>query len=274
MSRETMSSNPEAPAAGHTSGPNAGSHQQSETVKITILGRPVHVLSMDKAVTAVCRLAREGDKASQVVTANVEMLYAGLHDQQLAEVLEKAELVTADGAGVLLAARLSGTPLPERVAGFDMMLACLQQAAREGLPVFFLGARQEVLQDALQRIRERFPGLSIAGSHHGYFSDGEGKTIAAQINARRPRLLFVALGAPRQEKWIHEHKEGLPPCVAIGVGGSLDVVAGHVKRAPRWMQRAGLEWLYRLLHQPSRFSRMSVIPVFLFKVVWRRVFGY
>lgn len=239
---------------------------------MSILDRPVHMLGMNDAVAAVCRLAREGLKTSQVVTANVEILYASLRDRELAGILEEAELVTADGAGVLLAARLGGKRLPERVAGFDLMLACLQEAARESLPVFFLGARPEVLQEALLRIRERFPGLTIAGSHHGYFNEQEGGAIAAQIRARQPQLLFVALGAPRQEKWIYQHREKLPPCVAVGVGGSLDVLAGKVQRAPNWMQKCGLEWLYRLLQDPSRFSRISVIPLFLLKVAWRRFF--
>ena len=269
MSRETISNNPEAAVVDEA--PREPNPKRTDSVRIRILDRPVNVLSMEHAVAAV-RRAWESEKVSQVVTANVEMLYTSLQDLNLARILEEAELVTADGAGVLLAARISGTPLPERVAGFDLMLACLQEAAREGVPVFFLGARPEVLQEALLRIRERFPSLCIAGSHHGYFKEEEGEAIVAQIRARRPQMLFVALGAPRQEDWIYRYKKGLPPCVAIGVGGSLDVLAGKARRAPRWMQRAGLEWFYRLLREPSRLGRMSVIPLFLIKVAWGRLF--
>lgn len=239
---------------------------------IKILDLPVHQLTMEEAVAAVRRAWQE-EKVFQVVTANVEVLYAGLADREMARLIREAEMVTADGAGVLLAARISGSPLPERVAGYDLMLACLQEAERQAVPVFFLGARPEVLQAALVRMREMFPGLVISGSHHGYFQDAEGEAIAAGIRQRRPRLLFVALGAPRQDKWIFHHKGQLPPCVAIGVGGSLDVLAGKARRAPRWMQKAGLEWLYRLLREPSRLARMSVIPLFLFKVAWRRLTG-
>jgi hypothetical protein len=144
---------------------------------------------MDQAVAAV-RRAWEKEDACQVVTANAEMLYTSLQDRELARILEEAELVTADGAGVLLAARISGASLPERVAGFDLMLACLQEAARAGVPVFFLGSSAAVLEQALLRLHESYPGLNIAGSHHGYFSDGEGEAIVAQILARRPRLLL------------------------------------------------------------------------------------
>ncbi len=269
MSRETISNNPETTVAGETSG--GPERRGTDNVRIRILDRPVNVLSMNQAVAAV-RRAWEGEEARQVVTANAEMLYASLQDGELARVLEEAELVTADGAGVLLAARMCGFSLPERVAGFDLMLACLQEAAREGVPVFFLGSSPEVLQEALLRMRRLFPGLIIAGSHHGYFNDGEGETIVAQIRSRQPRLLFVALGAPRQEKWIFRHKDMLPPCVAIGVGGSLDVLAGKARRAPRWMQQAGLEWFYRLMREPSRLRRMSVIPLFLIKVAGKGIF--
>lgn len=256
MSKEKRPNNPEAALDG---------------ARIRILDRPVNVLSMDQSVAAV-RRAWEKEDVCQVVTANAEMLYTSLQDRELARILEEAALVTADGAGVLLAARISGASLPERVAGFDLMLACLQEAARTGVPVFFLGSSAAVLEQALLRLQESYPGLNIAGSHHGYFSDGEGEAIVAQILAKRPRLLFVALGAPRQEKWIYRHKDMLPPCVAVGVGGSLDVLAGKARRAPRWMQRAGLEWFYRLLHQPSRLRRMAVIPLFLLKVAGRRLF--
>ncbi|MEW5921515.1 MAG: WecB/TagA/CpsF family glycosyltransferase [Bacillota bacterium] len=270
MSREMMSNNPRT-----TAGKGSSIAEEQETraaVPVHILGLPVNVLTMDQAVATVRRSWQE-EKVFQVVTANVEMLYAGLADRELARLIREAEMVTADGAGVLLAARICGSPLPERVAGYDLMLACLREAAREAAPVFFLGARPAVLQEALARARALFPGLIISGSHHGYFQDGEGETIAAEIRLRRPRLLLVALGAPRQDKWIYRHKEKLPPCVAIGVGGSLDVLAGKARRAPRWMQRAGLEWLYRLLREPSRLARMSVIPLFLLKVTRQRFFG-
>lgn len=240
---------------------------------VHILGLPVHVLTMGRALAALQR-AWQGQNLFQVVTANAEMLYTALQDGEMAQLIREAEMVTADGAGVLLAARISGNSLPERVAGYDLMLAAMQQAAREDVPVFFLGARPEVLQAALIRARELFPGLTICGSHHGYFGDKESEAIAAEIRLRQPRLLLVALGAPQQDKWIYRYRDLLPPCVAMGVGGSFDVLAGKARRAPRWMQRAGLEWLYRLLREPSRLARMSVIPLFLLKVIWHRLCSF
>jgi len=260
MSRETMLSNPENKDRNHTG------------IRIRILGLPVDALTMEEAAARIIR-AWEGQQPFHVVTANLEILYSGLKDGEMARLLEGAELVTADGAGVLLAARICGSPLPARVAGFDLTLNCLQEAAQRAAPVYFLGAQPAVLQQALARAKELFPGLQIAGSHHGYFSDGEADAVAAEIRSRQPRLLCVALGTPRQEKWIFRHKEKLPPCVAIGVGGSFDVLAGRVRRAPRWMQQAGLEWLYRLLRQPSRLRRVSVIPIFLLMVLWQRLRG-
>ena len=241
-------------------------------MRIRILDLPVDALTMEEAVERICR-AWEGEQPFHVVTANLEILYSGLKDREMARLLDGAELVTADGAGVLLAARIGGLSLPARVAGFDLMMNCLREAAQHAAPVFFLGAQPEVLTSALTRAKELFPGLQIAGSHHGYFSDGEAEAVAAEIRARQPRLLCVALGAPRQEKWIFHHKGKLPPCVAIGVGGSFDVLAGRTRRAPRWMQQAGLEWLYRLLRQPSRLRRVSVIPIFLLMVLWQRLKG-
>ncbi len=237
---------------------------------VEILGLPVHPLTMEGAVAAICRAWQE-ERVFQVITANVEILAAGLADGEVGRLIREGEMVTADGAGVLLAARLSGFSLPERVAGYDLLLAALKEAERQGVSVFFLGARPEVLQAALARIRELFPHLLLCGSHHGYFREEEEAAIAAEIKLRRPRLLVVALGAPRQDKWIYRHKRELPPCVAMGVGGSLDVLAGKARRAPRWMQRAGLEWLYRLLRQPSRLARVYVIPLFLFKVLGKRL---
>lgn len=241
-------------------------------MRIRILDLPVDALTMEEAVERICR-AWEGEQPFHVVTANLEILYSGLKDREMARLLDGAELVTADGAGVLLAARIGGLSLPARVAGFDLMMNCLREAAQHAAPVFFLGAQPEVLTSALTRAKELFPGLQIAGSHHGYFSDGEAEAVAAEIRARQPRLLCVALGAPRQEKWIFHHKGKLPPCVAIGVGGSFDVLAGRTRRAPRWMQQTGLEWLYRLLRQPSRLRRVSVIPIFLLMVLWQRLKG-
>lgn len=231
-----------------------------------VLGRKVHRVTMESAVNLVCSAWKEA-QAFQVVTANAEMIHQSLEDPELAASMDNAELVTADGAGVVLASRVLGSPLPERVAGFDLAVACLKKAAEEGVPVYLLGARSEVLEEAGNNLLQRLPALQIAGSHHGYFNRDEEEGLLSEIQSKKPGLLLVAMGSPAQEKFIYRHKAKLPSCVAVGVGGSFDVLAGRAKRAPRWVQRAGLEWLYRLCRQPSRLGRAKALPLFLLKVL-------
>ena len=208
-----------------------------------------------------------------VVTANAEMLYRCRQDQALQGIIRNAGLVTADGAGVVLASRILKCAAPQRVAGFDLMLACLQEAARASLPIYFLGSRQDVLEQASANARENFPGINIAGCHHGFFPAEEEEAILEEICRLQPALLLVALGVPKQEKWIARYRKRLPPCVVIGVGGSFDVLAGKARRAPFWMQRAGLEWFYRLLKEPSRLGRTAALPLFLLAVFYQAVRG-
>ncbi len=231
-----------------------------------VLGRRVHRVTMEEALCTL-RSAWNGPRVFHVVTANAEMIHRSLADRELAEAMDKAELVTADGAGGVLASRILGCPLPERVAGYDLAVKCLEQAAAEGVPVFLLGARPEVLEEAKSNLQAQMPGLQIVGSHHGYFEQSDEMELLHRISSAGPGLLLVALGAPAQEKFIFRHKKILPPCAAIGVGGSFDVFAGRVKRAPRWIQRGGLEWLYRICRNPSRLGRARALPLFLYEVL-------
>ncbi len=225
----------------------------------------MNCLTMRQAVENVCR-AWNGSRTFHVVTANAEMLYRCRKNKILAEIVTAADLVTADGAGVVLASRILGSPAPQRVTGFDLMAECLKEAARSSLPVYFLGSHPQVLQQAIANARGHFPGLNVVGSHHGYFREEDDEEILGELCILKPSLLLVAMGVPKQEKWIFRHKEKLPPCAAIGVGGSFDVLAGKARRAPLWMQRAGLEWLYRFLKEPSRLGRVAILPLFLLAV--------
>ncbi|NMB35516.1 MAG: WecB/TagA/CpsF family glycosyltransferase [Firmicutes bacterium] len=235
-------------------------------MRVSILKVPVDRLTLQQTMEMICRAWRE-NQFLHVVTANAEMLYRCRQDRALRDIIKAAELVTADGAGVVLASRILGRAVPQRVAGFDLMLACLQEAARTSLPLYFLGSRQSVLEQAAAKARQNYPGINIAGFHHGYFRKEEEKTILEEIRRLQPALLLVALGVPKQEKWIARYRKELPPCVVIGVGGSFDVLAGKARRAPLWMQRAGLEWFYRLLKEPSRLGRTAVLPLFLLAVL-------
>jgi N-acetylglucosaminyldiphosphoundecaprenol N-acetyl-beta-D-mannosaminyltransferase len=234
--------------------------------RANILGIRVDRLTLDQAKKNICDRWDKKDRVFHVVTANAEMIYHGSRDRELARIIKKAEMVTADGAGVVLASRILGNPVPERVAGYDLMTECLQEAAGKGIPVYFLGARPQVLEQAVNKAQKRFPGLNVAGSRHGYFHEDDEEDIVREIRSLKPSLLLVALGVPKQEKWISRYREKLPPCAVIGVGGSFDVLAGKLTRAPGWMQRAGLEWLYRLAKEPARIGRAAVLPAFLLQV--------
>jgi len=221
--------------------------------------------ALDFLAAAICA-CREDQRLRRVVTLNPEGLYLATQDASFAVIVEAADLVAADGAGLLWAARQVGRPLPERVTGIDLMLAACARAAREGWRIFLLGAKSGLAEAAAAKLRERYAGLHICGLHHGYFA-GEEDAVIAQINAAAPDLLFVALGMPAQERFCAAYQRQIQAAVAIGVGGSFDVLAGQVKRAPRFLRRLRLEWLWRLLLQPSRLPRMLVIPKFMWRVM-------
>lgn len=205
----------------------------------------------------------------QVVTPNPEIIWAAQQDRELMQVLKEACLAVPDGTGVVWAARRLGEPVPERVTGIDLLRALLERSAARGWRVYFLGTRPDVIEAAVDRIRESLPDLQVVGSHHGYFKEEETPRILAKIAASGAELLFTGMGAERDLKWTYRHRQELTVRVAVGVGGSFDVLAGRVARAPRWMQQAGLEWLFRLLQEPRRWRRVTALPRFAW-AVWRQ----
>jgi len=242
-------------------------------MKVEILGAPVDRLTLDQAVDRVAELVGDG-LPGRVITLNPEYLYRAITvDNSLMELVHRADLVTADGEGIVWAGRVAGTPFPERVTGIDLMLASVQRAAQEGWPVFLLGAAPGVAEEAAENLRRQHPGLQVAGTYHGYFKQEEEAAVAERVREAAPRLLFAALGAPKQERWIDQYIESIGPVVAMGVGGSFDVLAGRVTRAPRWMQRLRIEWLGRLAMEPSRWRRILVLPRFAWLVQRNYRFG-
>ncbi|MCX7780071.1 MAG: WecB/TagA/CpsF family glycosyltransferase [Negativicutes bacterium] len=221
---------------------------------------------MAEAVTRCERFILDG-QPHLVATANAEMLMLAQEDEELADILRQADLVVPDGAGVVWAARQQGQPLPERVAGFDLVQRLLELAAAKAYSVYMLGGAPGIAQQAAARAKTLYPGLHVAGINDGYFSPEQEDTILSAIREAKPHILLVALGVPRQEKWIVRHRQELKTPLAIGVGGTFDVMAGAVARAPLWMQNSGLEWLYRLLLQPSRAKRMLALPRFALRVM-------
>lgn len=207
-----------------------------------------------------------------VVTANPEIVMKTLEDAAYKQYIEKADYVTADGIGVVKGAQILGKPLPERVAGYDLMRNLLAVLEEQKLKLYMLGAQEETIEKAVQTIQKEYPNIQIAGYHHGFF-DWEDPAIINEIKESKPDLILVALGVPRQEKWIAEHIDQVEKGVFIGVGGSFDVLAGTVKRAPEFWQKLNLEWFYRLLKQPSRWRRMLALPHFALKVIGQRVSG-
>jgi len=234
---------------------------------VDVLGFKIAPLTLVEAVTGALGLVAH--RRGQIVTANAEILYTAATDARLGEVVHQAELVIADGMGVVLAARLTGQDLPERVSGYDLLYALCQSAAASGLKVYLLGGELGVAEAAAARLKKHYPELSVAGAHHGYFKDNESETIISLLNVACPDFLFVALGI-RGERWIYDHK-ALLPCPAMQVGGSFDILAGRAVRAPRWMQRSGLEWAYRLYKEPKRLKRILALPLFVWKVLARGV---
>ncbi|HHV96979.1 MAG TPA: WecB/TagA/CpsF family glycosyltransferase [Clostridiaceae bacterium] len=249
---------------------------------VNILGIPVDKITMEEAVERVGFFLGKynmdkgkdneidnnyenikNNHVKTVYTPNSEIMMAAQRDEELRKILCSGNMLVPDGAGVVLAAKILGYSLPERVAGFDLVENILAKFSGSGLRVFLLGAKPGVAEKAAINIITKYKGIEISGYHHGYFTEEEVETIINKINESSTDLLLVALGAPKQEKWIHRHKDQLKVKVCIGVGGTLDVFAGVATRAPKFFQDHGLEWLYRLYKEPRRFWRMLDIPRFL-----------
>lgn len=220
---------------------------------------------MDEAASLVERYMRER-RGAFIATANAEMIMAALRDGELKRALNSADLVVPDGSGTVWAARHLGHPMPERVAGYDLVQNLLRRGAKNGLRVYFFGSAPGVAEKAKEKILRRCPGLEVVGVRHGFFRQEEEEAIVGDIRAARADLLLVALGVPKQEKWVRRHLASLGVGAAIGVGGTLDVMAGVMKRAPLWMQKAKLEWLYRGMKQPKRIGRLMALPKFVIRV--------
>ncbi|WP_314536347.1 WecB/TagA/CpsF family glycosyltransferase [uncultured Selenomonas sp.] len=233
--------------------------------RVNILGVDVDAVTMAEAVDVV-RRAMDTRAGVMVATANAEMLMRATHDEELRRILNASALVVPDGAGTVWAARHLGHAMPERVAGYDLAQELLRCAPAEGRRVYFFGSAPGVAEKAKAKAEQLYPGIEIVGVRNGFFSPADNAAIIAEIRAARPDLLLVALGVPKQEKWIAAHLAELDVPVAIGVGGTLDVMAGVMKRAPYWMQRAKLEWLFRGLMQPKRAGRLLALPKFVLKV--------
>ena len=232
--------------------------RERETVRI--LGVEFDNVTLDQAAEKALELLAER-RGAYVVTPNPEIVMCCRDDPAARAAVAGAALTIPDGIGVIYAARLRKTPLQERVPGIEFTARLLEHLSGTGGRVFLLGGKPGIAEAAAERLSAQYPGLVLCGTHDGYFSD-DGPVIEA-VNAAAPDLLLVCLGAPKQEIWMHRNAEQLRVGLMIGAGGSLDVFAGAVKRAPEVWQRLNLEWFYRLLHNPRRLGRMMQLPRFL-----------
>jgi N-acetylglucosaminyldiphosphoundecaprenol N-acetyl-beta-D-mannosaminyltransferase len=225
--------------------------------RVSLLGCEIDALDMNETVERCRRLVESPGTAHQV-SVNAAKLVSMRSDQRLREIVGESALVNADGQSVVWAARVLGRPLPGRVAGIDLLHGLLLLAERTGYSVYFLGAKADILETAVAKIERDYPRLEVAGTRDGYFTDEETDEVCAEIREAKPDMLFVAMSSPRKEYWIAENAERLEVPFVMGVGGSLDVIAGVTRRAPRWMQRVGLEWFARLIQEPRRlFGRYA-----------------
>ncbi|ODS50627.1 MAG: N-acetylglucosaminyldiphosphoundecaprenol [Halanaerobium sp. 4-GBenrich] len=234
---------------------------------IKILDVHIDQANMSQSVKRIRELIADHNQPSLIVTPNSEMLAMAAENSELARILNSADLATPDGIGVVIASKILGQPLEERVAGFDLISNLFKEFAGEEINFYFLGSKPGIVDQAVENLKKDYPNLNILGYHHGYINRDDQQKIIADINSKNIDLLLVGMGVPLQERFLDNNLKNLKVGAAVTVGGSFDVLAGKVNRAPLWMQKAALEWFYRLLQEPSRFGRMLALPKFIFLVL-------
>lgn len=239
-------------------------------MKVDVMGVRFDNVTMDEALKRAEEILSRGE-ACYCVTPNPEIVYEAMQDPAFCSLLNGAALVLPDGVGVLLGARILGTPLREKVTGVDFAARLMPVLASKGKRLYLLGGKPGVAELAAQKMRERHPALQICGTADGYFQ--EEAPVVQRIREAAPDVLFVCLGSPKQEYFMKAHRDELGAAMMIGLGGSLDAFAGTVKRAPAWVGRIGMEWFYRLVREPRRFKRMLRLPKFVFAVLGKRMRG-
>ncbi|MBD5633055.1 MAG: WecB/TagA/CpsF family glycosyltransferase [Candidatus Eremiobacteraeota bacterium] len=235
-----------------------------------VLGCRVDTLGSAEAVRRIVELASRSEP-SLVVTIGTEMIVRAQSDARFRDIVNASAFSLCDTIGVLFAARLNGAHVPERVAGVDIIEPLCEAFARDGIPVYFLGAKGDTAERAANALRARHPRLIVAGARDGYFSAAQNDAVADAVRASGARAIFTGLGSPRQELWLAERLARTGCSVGLGVGGSFDVLAGNVRRAPMVWRRLNLEWLYRLFLEPQRWKRQLSLPYFVWLVVRERV---
>ena len=234
--------------------------------KVNILGVNVDTVTIPEAVDAIMEMMKE-NRPHAIYTPNSEIIMTAYHDEKFRDILNHADLLTADGIGVVYASRILKRPIRERAAGYDIACGVIDRIAESGESLFLFGGKPGVAEIAEKNLLAKYPKLKIAGTRNGYFKPEDEEEIVSEINESGADVVFVCLGAPKQEQWIARHLDHLKVKVLMGVGGSLDVIAGTAERAPDFWCNHGLEWFYRLMKQPSRIGRMMALPKFALTVL-------
>ena len=240
-------------------------------MRYRILNIWVDGINLDEALENVVQFVEHGDRVHTILASNPEKNFSVPRDPKLYKSFENADLLIPDGIGMVLAARLLHSAQLSRVPGCELMESICALSAHKGYSVYIFGAKEAVNKQAAEVLELKYPGLQVAGRRNGYLDDAESDALVDEINASGAQILFVALGSPRQEQWVARNKSRLKNIrVCQGIGGTLDVITGNVKRSPRFFREAGLEWLYRLLAEPKRMKRQWVLPVFAWKVLLKK----
>lgn len=238
---------------------------------ISILGVPIDAVTRDEAGIITENLIKESNKSCKMIFApNVEFIMYAQKDKEFFDILKQSSLSTPDSIGVIIGAKLQKKSFPERIPGQSYFRKIIELSNEKGYSIYLLGGEPGIAEKTKENLEKIFPNVNIIGYHHGYFDENEEKEVISEINELKPNVLFVALGAPKQEKWIYKHRNELKVDVATGQGGTYDYEAGKIKRAPVWIQKMGMEWFWRLCREPKRIKRQLVLPIYLIKVFFKK----
>lgn len=240
---------------------------------VKIFGVKIDKVTMEEANSRLISFM-QGDELKMVFTPNPEFIMRAQEDAEFKEILCQGDLVVPDGIGLIKASNIHHLELPERIPGIELMEKALEFCNRSQKSIFIFAGKPGVAEAAAKKISEKYPNLVVKGTQDGYFEEKDELRILDRINEAKPDLLIVGLGAPKQEKWIYKHRKIINAKVAIGIGGAVDVWGGAAKRAPKLFIKMNLEWLYRLLMNPSRIGRMMVLPKFMIKVIFSKTIDH
>lgn len=239
--------------------------------QITILGVPIDRVTKKQAGEKTKELVQTSHKSCKMIFApNTEFIMKAQKDREFFDILKRSSLSTPDSVGVMLGAKMQHKEFPERIPGQAYFREVIEVGNQEGFTFYLLGGKPGIPEKTKETLLKEYPSLKIIGVHDGYLDKETEKQVISEINQLQPNVLFVAMGAPKQEKWIYEHHHELKVDVATGQGGTFDYEAGKIPRAPKWIQKIGLEWLWRLAQEPSRIVRMAVLPIYFFKILFKK----